>query len=98
MQTNIEILVRNVVEDINDELQYESLKNPGPETELFGGNEGLDSLSLVSLIIQLEASISESFGKTVTLVDDKAMSMRNSPFRTLGTLTAFVTERLENAS
>jgi hypothetical protein len=51
-------------------------------------------MSLVHLIADLEEAVSESSGKTVILADERAMSARQSPFRTPETLIAAIHERL----
>src|SRR5919109_23019 len=50
----------------------------------------LDSLGLVQLIVDLEQRVEETGGVTITIADDRAMSQRNSPFRTAGTLTDYI--------
>ena len=52
------------------------------ETRLIGGNSPLDSIALVSLIVELEQQIEERYDVTTTLTDDQAMSEKRSPFRT----------------
>lgn len=56
------------------------------ETVLFGPGARLDSMGLVTLVVDVEQQLQASFGWTVTLADDRAMSQRHSPFRTVGTL------------
>jgi acyl carrier protein len=55
----------------------------------------LDSLGLVNLITLIEETIEDEFDVTVTLADDKAMSRKTSPFRTLNHLLEYVGELLE---
>lgn len=64
---------------------------------LFGLGGALDSLGLVNLIVALEGKLEDELGRTVVLANEKAMSERNSPFRTVGTLVAFVTSLLAEA-
>ena len=89
-------LVRTAVEELNEELEYESLDDVKDETPIFGGPDGIDSLSLVRLVVSLEGEIEREFGKHVVLADEKAMSMRNSPYRTVGALVEFITARLDS--
>ena len=78
-----------------DELGYGHLRQPDAGTPLYGGEAGIDSLSLVRLIVALETAAHRRFGRRVTLADERAMSLRNSPFRTAGSLARLLTERLE---
>ena len=88
-------LVRAAIEELNEELDYESLRNVTDETPVFGGPDSIDSLSLVTLVVDLEKEVQQAFGKQITLADEKAMSMRNSPYRTAGALVDFIVSRLE---
>jgi acyl carrier protein len=87
-------LVKSVVSEMGQELGYSNLTDPSPDTVLFGGDAGIDSLSLVQLVAQLERTASEQFGKAIVLADSRAMSRRSSPFRTVGTLAELLQERI----
>lgn len=66
---------------------------PGELTEdtvLVGNDAVLDSLGVVQLIVEVEQRVEETHGVSVTLANDKAMSQRNSPFRTVGVLADHV--------
>lgn len=65
------------------------------DTPLFGPTGLLDSVGLVSLVLAVEQEISERHGVTVALADEKALSQRNSPFRTVGTLVAYAVQLVE---
>ena len=65
-----------------------------PETELFGGGGFLDSLGLVNLVLSLEESIEEEMDVSLSLTDAKALSEKNSPFRSVGALAEYATRRL----
>ena len=87
-------LVKSAVKELSDELGYEGLRQPSADTVLFGGAEGIDSLSLVQIVAEVERAVEDKFGKRVVLADERAMSRRQSPFRTVGTLAELVEERL----
>jgi acyl carrier protein len=87
-------LVKNVIHEMSDELGYDNLRKPSPDTTLFGGTEGIDSLSLVRIVAEVERAAEDQFSKRVVLADERAMSRRNSPFRTVGTLAELLQERL----
>lgn len=87
-------IVINVVQDMSDELAYPSLSKVQPETELFGGPDGIDSLSLVRIVAEVEREAEEKAGKRVVLADERAMSRRLSPFRSVTTLADLLAERL----
>ena len=60
------------------------------DTVLVGKDAVLDSLGVVSLIVEVEQRVESEHGASVTLANDKAMSQRNSPFRTVGVLADHV--------
>jgi len=57
------------------------------DTVLVGNDAVIDSLGAVSLIVEIEQRLESGHGVSVTLANDKAMSARISPFRTVGVLT-----------
>lgn len=59
------------------------------ETPLFGPDGILDSLALVSFIVAVEQAIEDECGMTLSLADDRAMSQRRSPYRTIGSLADY---------
>lgn len=94
MQEKILSVVAKVIDEINADLGYDSLKSPAPETQLYGGDNGLDSLSLVLLISAVEAAIADAFQKDVLLASERAMSMRQSPYQSVGSLVSFIESEL----
>ena len=69
------------------------------ETVLVGADPVLDSLGVVQLIVEVEQRVEQDHGISVTLANDKAMSQKNSPFRTVGVLADHViATALEGAS
>jgi acyl carrier protein len=59
-------------------------------TPLLGQGSTLDSLGLVTLLVDLEQTLRCDYGMAVTVVSDRAMSQKRSPFRTVGTLTDYL--------
>ena len=90
-------VVTKVVREGNADLGYDHLNAPTLETQLYDGDGGLDSLSLVMLVSAIEAAITDEFGKDVVLASEKAMSMRNSPYRNVGAFVDFVEAELAAA-
>lgn len=61
----------------------------GEATSLYGRNGQLDSMGLVSLVVDVEQAIEHKLGVRITLVSDGAMSARRSPFATVGSLADY---------
>jgi len=70
----------------------------GEDLPLIGSRSPLDSMAFVMLTAGIEQRLSEKHDLAVTIVNEKAMSMRNSPFRTVGTLTDYVFTLTQDAS
>lgn len=87
-------LVRSTVEELNGELGYPQLEKVDAGTELFGGSNGVDSLTVVRIIAEVERAAAARFGRPVVLADERAMSRRSSPYRTVGTIATLLRERL----
>jgi acyl carrier protein len=65
-----------------------------PDTPLFGADAALDSLGLVNFVVAVEERVESGTGRTIRLVSEKAMSRRQSPFRTVSTLAEYIDELL----
>lgn len=94
MKEQVFEIIKAAIEELNEELEYEELEDVTADTPIFGGEMGIDSLSLVSLVVEVEGNVNEAFDANVTLADEKAMSSRNSPYRNVSAFTDFVLERL----
>jgi acyl carrier protein len=70
------------------------------ETVIVGPGAVIDSIGVVSLIVDIEQRLEMEHQVSVTLANDRAMSQRNSPFRTPGVLADHIlaTEREVAAS
>lgn len=62
----------------------------GPTTRLLGAESVLDSLGLVTLIVEVEDRLEAAHGISVTLANDQAMSQARSPFLTVQTLSEYI--------
>lgn len=69
----------------------------GPEAPLFGPNSRLDSMGLVTLLIDVEEALAAE-GVAVTLSDEKAVSRTRSPFRSVPALVAYISSLIAAGS
>jgi acyl carrier protein len=86
--------IYKALNSLNEERGADEQIAVGPDTCLFGENSVLDSLSLVSVIVDLETLVSDQFGKSISLTDDRAMSREPVPFANVGTLRSYLLELL----
>ena len=86
--------IKAAIEELNEDLDYESLENVSESTPLFDqSGDSIYSLSLVTLFTDLEARLKKALGKPIVLADESAMAMEQSPYRNVGTLLEFIMER-----
>lgn len=88
--------IYNVVDEINQHLPANQKIEKREDEELYGKKGKLDSLGLVNLIVATERNIEESFNVQISLTDERAMSLNNSPFGSISALAGFITELIEN--
>lgn len=87
-------VIFQAIENLNEERSANEKIALSEDTALFGGTSALDSLSLVSVIVDVEANIQSEFGIAAMLTDDRAMSRKVSPFSTVATLADYIIELL----
>jgi acyl carrier protein len=86
--------VYRAVDELNKQLPKGISVNKSPDAVLYGKTGKLESIDVVTLIMEVEDQIKAEFGASITIADDRAMSRENSPFLTVGTLTDYVAELL----
>ena len=87
---NILAAIYRAVDWINGELPPDRQLIKAPETRLLGSQSVLDSMHLVSLIVTIEREVEDAFGVALTLADERALSMKASPFRSIQSLADYV--------
>lgn len=93
-QVVVEIIL-DALRSLNAELDAQAQVPVSVSTPLFGADATLDSLSLVSVIVDVETGVAEAFGHAVSLTDDRALSQPVSPFTDVRTLADYVVSQLD---
>ncbi len=65
------------------------------DTKLLGNGAVIDSLGLVTLIVEIEMRL-EAQGKPIRIMSEAAMSQRRSPFLTVATLAEYLDDLLSH--
>ena len=91
-------VINNSIDELNQQLSEQDRLEKSLDTNLFGGNSILDSLGLINLIVAVEQNIEDEFDISLTLADERAMSQRHSPFRTVGSLVDYISMLFEEES
>jgi acyl carrier protein len=99
MNTQGKILgaIYRAVDCVNAELPPHRYLNKTPGARLLGPQSGLDSLHLVSLLINVEREVEDTLGFTLTLANERALSMKESPFRTIESLASYIAALISEA-
>lgn len=90
MSKTVRELIQESIQQVNQMLPKKISLEPGVDTALFGPGGVLDSMSLVSLIVDLEERLEKEFHQPFILASEKAMSQKRSPFLTIGTLADYI--------
>ena len=93
-RSQVLVLILNRLKSLGVELQKPALIDATEQTRLFGDKADLDSMGLVTLIADLEYDLQQNLGRTISLVDEKAMSRLTSPFRRVDYLADYLVELL----
>ena len=75
---------------MNNNLSKDNKLGLSKKTILFGKDGKLDSLGLVNLLVIMEQNIEDEFDVSIIIADERAMSQKHSPFRTIGTLADYI--------
>jgi acyl carrier protein len=88
----VEEMILAALADVNDELGDDEKIDVSPTTALFGVDAQIDSLSLVSLIVDVETALNVDHDLPVSLTDDRAMTREVSPFSDVQALKEYILE------
>ena len=78
------------LDEINENLNDAQKLMKDKNTVLFGKDGQLDSLGLVNLLVIIEQNVEDGFDVSITIADERAMSQKHSPFRTVGALVDYI--------
>jgi acyl carrier protein len=87
--TAVQIVIASLRE-VLEQAEEQVPENLSEETVIVGNNAVLDSLGVVSLIVEVEGRLEMDHEISVTLASDRAMSQRSSPFRTVGVMADYM--------
>ena len=95
MREKIFNIILNSLNELNKTLNNPELNNINLQTALYGKDGLLDSLALITLIMDLEDKISNEFNKSIKLANEITMSFTDSPFKSVENLIEYI-EKLIN--
>lgn len=80
-----------------DELNETSDNDPitkSATTALYGASSLLDSVDLVNLLLSVEELLEDELGVEIVIANEKALSQKHSPFKTVETLAQYLTDEI----
>jgi acyl carrier protein len=98
MKPELVSLILKTLRDVGEQSGAPLPQALDADTPLFGRQGLLDSMGLVTLVVAVEQAIEDELGLSVSLADERALSQRNSPYRTVGTLADYAGTLLEVAA
>lgn len=90
------LVMQRIISAVSDYTGVEAARLSAA-TALFGASGLLDSIGLVNVVLDVEQRIGQETGAALTIADERAMSQRRSPFRTVGSLAEYVAGLLGGA-
>ena len=90
MIDNIYKSVYKSIDEVNSQMSKDEQLIKSPDTVLYGESSLIDSIGLINIIVTVEQNIEDDFEKSITLADQKAMSQKQSPFKTVESLAKYI--------
>lgn len=96
MNTKILDIIYAAIEELNDSRGEDEPIAKQPDTLLYGQASPIDSVDLVNLLISVEEALEDEFDISFVIANEKAMSMKNSPFKSVTALCDYLSEELKD--
>jgi acyl carrier protein len=93
-KSEVQNVIFQALTALNQERGADEQIEIGPDTALFGPDAVLNSLELVSVMVDIETTAADEFGQSVSLTDDEAMGRDPVPFVSVSALTEYILEVL----
>ncbi|CDH30869.1 hypothetical protein [Xenorhabdus bovienii] len=97
MKSQLRILLTETIQCQNPYLDMPVDLSQGDDSELYSDTGQLDSLSLVTIIADIEQRLFTLLGIKVHLANEQDLSVENSPFNTFGHMVSFIEEKVREA-
>jgi acyl carrier protein len=90
--------IYKALDEVNEQLPDDQQLEKTPETVLLGKSGKIESIDLVNILVATEDYLEEEFSIPISITDEKAVSEKNSPFKTIETLSDFISDLLKENS
>ncbi len=92
--SDAEQLVAGAIVEVNQLRSFNPPVETSPASPIFGPDASMDSLGLATLLAIVEEKVADELGLDISLLSDDAMSLSESPFRTVRTLAEFLVSEI----
>ncbi len=83
-------IIYSAIKEVNKQQPPEYQLNLDKNEFLISDKSSLDSLGLITLLINIEEKISKKFKINLNLLDEELISEKNTPFETLASLAVWL--------
>ena len=90
-------IIYAAIDELNARSEDRVVIDKSPETKIFSGDDGLNSLDLVNLVIAIETHIEDSTGRAVLIMDKSTMESDDNPFDNVAALSVHIDNLLAKA-
>src|SRR5213594_191154 len=87
--------VYDAIDELNGQLPPGVFVEKSLDAPLYGATGKLESLDIVTLVMEVEEKINAEFGTDITIADEHLLSKQKSPFSSLRTLIEYLEEVLK---
>jgi len=81
-------LVYKAVDEVNAQNPSSPPVEKSPETRLLDSQGGVDSLTLVNLVVAIEQIVFDETGQSIALADESIFSSSDNPLKSIGSLAS----------
>ena len=94
MHQQLSAIIKEAIDELNSLRQDQPPVDFAEQTPLYGADSPLDSVDLVNLLIAIEEKLEDELDVNLVIANEKALSMKHSPFQSIRTLHDYLAEEL----
>ncbi|MEE1610164.1 hypothetical protein [Microvirga sp. CF3016] len=83
-------LIYKAIDEINAQNPDAPPVSKSPDTLLLDAKGGVDSLTLVNLVVAIEQVVFDETGKSIALADESIFTSAENPFQSVGSLASYL--------
>ncbi len=91
---DIQQMIYSAIDEVNAAQSPDQQLSKRPDAILFGEGGSLDSLGLLTFVLQVEQRVQGAGHAAFTLTDEEAMAATPVAFRSVRSLTEFIAQRI----